>query len=147
MAVKDEYYTIAEACKELGVTRQTIYRWIKLGTLTVEKIGRETLIEKEQVENHAMERANEAVEDYIERKIIAGIREKYGYSKGLPMKVTRREATNSNFYYNFEVNRSDGGKDMIRVQVGSPIELIHGGKLVMNIKKITRKRDNKKIEE
>ena len=40
MALKDKYLTISEAAKELGVTRQSISRWIKEGRVTAEKIGR-----------------------------------------------------------------------------------------------------------
>ena len=47
MAIKDDYFTLSEAARELGVTRQTISRWISQGKLTGERVGRETLIKKE----------------------------------------------------------------------------------------------------
>jgi excisionase family DNA binding protein len=52
MALKDKYYTISQAAKHVGVTRQTISRWIKEGRLHGERIGRETLIDKEEVNKH-----------------------------------------------------------------------------------------------
>lgn len=42
----DKYFTISQAAKEVGVTRQTISRWITTGLLPAEKIGREKLILK-----------------------------------------------------------------------------------------------------
>ncbi len=52
MAIKDEYFTISETAKELGVTRQTISRWVAKGKITTEKIGRERLIKKEDIEKY-----------------------------------------------------------------------------------------------
>ena len=46
MALKDMYYTISEAARELGVSRQTIYRWIADGKVPTEKIGGVMLVEK-----------------------------------------------------------------------------------------------------
>ncbi len=49
MSLKDSYFTVSEVAKELGVTRQTISRWIADGKLVAETIGREKLIDKKQV--------------------------------------------------------------------------------------------------
>ncbi len=49
MALKDNYFTISEAARELNVTRQTISRWVANGKLAGEKIGRETLINKKDL--------------------------------------------------------------------------------------------------
>lgn len=49
MALSDEYFTISQAAEQVGVTRQTIARWIKEGRLTAERIGRECLIPKQLV--------------------------------------------------------------------------------------------------
>jgi excisionase family DNA binding protein len=46
MAIKDEYFTISEAARALGVTRQTVSRWIKKGRIDSESVGREILIKK-----------------------------------------------------------------------------------------------------
>ena len=46
MAIKDSYYTVSQAAKELGVTRQSISRWLNTGVLSAEKVGREKLIPK-----------------------------------------------------------------------------------------------------
>jgi len=49
MALKDNYFTISEAARELNVTRQTISRWVANGRLAGEKIGRETLISRKEL--------------------------------------------------------------------------------------------------
>ena len=49
MAIKDQYFTISEAAKQLNVTRQTISRWVSRGKIPGEKVGRETLIKKEDL--------------------------------------------------------------------------------------------------
>ena len=38
MAIKDVYFTMAEAAKELNVSRQTIYRWIADKKFPIEKM-------------------------------------------------------------------------------------------------------------
>lgn len=47
MALKDRYYTISDVAETVGVTRQTVSRWIKQNKLKAEKIGRESLIERD----------------------------------------------------------------------------------------------------
>jgi excisionase family DNA binding protein len=47
MALKDEYFTISQAAKELATTRQTVARWIESGNMPAEKVGREKLIPRE----------------------------------------------------------------------------------------------------
>lgn len=49
MAISDNYYSIAQAAEHSGLTRQTIYRWIKGGNLNVERAGREGLILKKDI--------------------------------------------------------------------------------------------------
>ncbi len=49
MALKDQYMTISQAAKYLGVTRQTVSRWLSAGELSAEKVGRERLIPKGEV--------------------------------------------------------------------------------------------------
>lgn len=49
MALKDNYFTVSQASEYLGVTRQTISRWIEEGSIAAEKVGREKLISKEEL--------------------------------------------------------------------------------------------------
>lgn len=85
MAVKDNYYTVAEAAGELDVTRQTIYRWIKNGILEAEKIGRETLIEKAEIFRYRDKKVGDWLygifNNNLERNNYMQIREHLGYDK------------------------------------------------------------------
>jgi excisionase family DNA binding protein len=52
MALKDEYLTVTQAASKLGVTRQTVYRWIANNQLATEKIGREILVSKKVINDY-----------------------------------------------------------------------------------------------
>lgn len=45
-----DFYTLGDAAKVVGVSRVTLWRWIKSGKLEVVRVGREVLIEKRLVE-------------------------------------------------------------------------------------------------
>jgi excisionase family DNA binding protein len=49
--LKDRYMTISQAAKELGITRQTVSRWIREGKIEAEQVGREKLIGRENLVN------------------------------------------------------------------------------------------------
>ncbi len=65
MALKDKYVTITQAAKQLGVTRQTISRWIVKGRVPGEKIGRETLIKKKDLYKYHIMKLTYAATDSI----------------------------------------------------------------------------------
>jgi len=65
MALKDDYITITEAAKQLKVTRQTISRWVAKGYVPGEKIGRETLIKKKDLQKYHRWKLSEAAADSI----------------------------------------------------------------------------------
>jgi len=46
----DNYFTVTQASNYLMVTRQTIHRWIKDGQFNTERVGRECLIAKSEIE-------------------------------------------------------------------------------------------------
>ena len=48
--VRNEYFTLGEAAKELSVSKVTIWRWINTGKIDADRIGREVLIEKSIIE-------------------------------------------------------------------------------------------------
>lgn len=47
--VNAEYFTYAEAVSELGISKMSLWRWIRRGKVEVEKLGREVFILKSQV--------------------------------------------------------------------------------------------------
>lgn len=81
MALKDRYFTVAEAAKELGVTRQTISRWIKGGKIAADRVGRVALIEKKELHQFHRKRLSEAAADNI-IALVYGKLEEYFREKG-----------------------------------------------------------------
>ncbi len=65
MALKDNYVTITQAAKQLGVTRQTISRWLAKGKVPGEKIGRETLIKKKDLHKYHIMKLTDTATDSI----------------------------------------------------------------------------------
>jgi excisionase family DNA binding protein len=45
-----EFISLNEAVKLMGVDRSTLYRWGKAGKITLYKKGRNTLVDKEELE-------------------------------------------------------------------------------------------------
>lgn len=81
MALRDKYFTISEAAKGLGVTRQTISRWINNEFVPAEKIGRETLIKKTDLQKYLLERYTEAAKVSV-MNLFKAIAENYYQEKG-----------------------------------------------------------------
>ena len=50
--LKDEYFTISQLAEYVGVSRMTIYRWIRDGLIEVEVIGRERIVSKTSITSH-----------------------------------------------------------------------------------------------
>ena len=48
--VQEKFFTYAEAAKALGISKVSLWRWIRDGKLETYRIGREVLIEKTEVE-------------------------------------------------------------------------------------------------
>jgi excisionase family DNA binding protein len=66
MQITDYFLTISQTAKLLNVTRQTISRWVKVGQLNSQHIGREVLISKREIECLFKERIKRAEEAYAE---------------------------------------------------------------------------------
>lgn len=49
MSLKERYCTLVQLADEIGVTRQTVHRWIVQKKLTAEKVGRERLIARTEI--------------------------------------------------------------------------------------------------
>lgn len=65
MGLKDTYFTISQAAKQMGVTRQTISRWIEEGKFPAEKIGREVLIKKDDLRKYHWDKLTEMAAENI----------------------------------------------------------------------------------
>jgi excisionase family DNA binding protein len=81
MALKDRYFSVSQAAKEIGVTRQAIHRWIASGKIPAEKVGRETLIAKKDLYKYYRWKLSETAADSIV-SLWLGIAEDYCREKG-----------------------------------------------------------------
>jgi excisionase family DNA binding protein len=86
MALKDSYFTVAQAAKELGVTRKTISRWLADGKLSAEKVGREKLIKRHDLNEFRYGKltiaAAERIYDLYKATIEDYLREKGRFPEG-----------------------------------------------------------------
>lgn len=135
MELKDKYYTISEAAQELGVTRQTISRWISEGRLVAETIGREKLIDKEQLDEFADIRISMLLARYVDRKLIAHIKKQYNYTK--EDAIERFGAKPKRDAIGYSIIRKDGTLERVWVYLGK-IEMSKDGLMKLEIKKVTK---------
>ena len=49
--IAEQFYTLAEAAKRLGVERHTVWRWIKAGRMDSQKVGGVVFIERRVVDD------------------------------------------------------------------------------------------------
>ncbi len=49
-AILSEFYTLGDAAKALGISRVTLWRWIRDGKLKGYRIGRQVLVEKKSID-------------------------------------------------------------------------------------------------
>ena len=107
MALKDKYLTISEAAKQIGVTRQTISRWITEHELPVEKIGRETLIEKRVLDRIHFTRIADTFDEAIILTFMEEIREEFHYSPDDEIKLVGDLL--------FEIKKKDGTLEKVKI--------------------------------
>jgi excisionase family DNA binding protein len=120
MALKDYYFTISEAAKELGVTRQTISRWIADGEIRAEKVGRETLIEKVELRQYRGKKLDQLLHKMMIGLAIDRLRAEYHYT--IDDVIEERGYTSDDWI--FSVRRSDGSREKILVgEVEAEVEL------------------------
>jgi excisionase family DNA binding protein len=106
MALQDEYSTISEAARDLGVTRQTVSRWIASGQLPAERIGREKLIKKEDIFAFSFNRNYEWLARAVPNLLIGHLRKDYEFTEG----ETLERLPNS---FDICVRKQDGTLDII----------------------------------
>lgn len=116
MALKDKYCTISEAAKEVGVTRQTVSRWIKDGKLPVEKIGRETLIEKKRIHEYAEFQRKMPFMTWSVKEALFAARKKYGYTSEDKIKFKNFKTEKDDGIFIFGAIRQDGVKELVNVR-------------------------------
>ena len=122
MAIKDQFFTLSEAAKELRVTRQTVYRWIEEKKITTEKIAGVVLIEKNIVKQYKEQRERESFGQLIAGKMLDTIKKKYVKKDTALLKTLPME----NGYVVIVIENTDG--TMKKVSVGGADIKIHIGR-------------------
>ncbi len=137
MALKDKYFTISEAAQEFGVTRQTISRWVASGKIPAQKIGRETLIEKTQLQRYGDDSLSRSLMAKFASNIIRYLREAYGYTNEdvIQLLGTKRWGTG----VEFSVTKKDGTCEKVSVDIGK-IEVSEDRRVSFEIKGVKKKR-------
>lgn len=78
--VKNDFYTYAEAARTLGITKVTLWRWIKSGKVMAYHLGREVLIEKDVIASFLDDTCDEGEINSMENLI--PYRDKLGRQRG-----------------------------------------------------------------
>ena len=122
VTLKDKYFAISETARELNVTRQTISRWIKQGRLSAERIGRETLITKREVQRLQHERVHESLVVYLA-----------GYFQQQPeyKKVVGLKPAKGNL--RFSAVSSHGNREILQVPIAT-IKMVKGESGIYHLK-------------
>jgi len=117
VGLKEDYLTISEAAEQIGVTRQTISRWLKGGELKSESLGRIRLVSKKDLLSFQKDKR---MTEIVDKKIVGGAREiirsKLGYSKDDEIEMVSVLNTTTSFsgYFVFVVSRKDDTLDKIK---------------------------------
>jgi excisionase family DNA binding protein len=109
MALRDNYFTISEAAKATGHSRQTISRWVATGKIPAEKVGRETLIERVELFQFIEQRNDIWFDKVLPLRLIDFFRKEYNYDKEDKIARVGDE-------YDFLVTKKDGTLEKIEVK-------------------------------
>ena len=121
MALKDDYFTISQAAKEFKVTRQTVSRWLSEDDITGEKVGRETLIHKGEIERFRLDRRMTADVERLMESIADYIRRIYGYSESDEVDFFKFDRKKADCFFNA---RKQGKEyEIIKVTIDKPEQI------------------------
>jgi excisionase family DNA binding protein len=147
MALKDKYFTVSDAARIAGVTRQTVSRWIAEGQLLAEKIGRQVLIEKKDFGDYLRRQNLYRMATQIIDGVGDRIRQEYNYTEEDKVKFLDLDSKKDIFH--FSVVRKDGTHEEVSVSVSKPEKLSSKGEpflligYKLPIKKMERRQSNK----
>ena len=121
MALKDKYFTVSEAAKELGVSRQTMYRLLTDAKIPTEKVGGVKLVTKKTIRKYKRKRESESFKKTMDAWAITEIKTKLGYTD----KDNVERVDNEKEHMVFIATREDGSQEKV---------LVGGLKLTFQIK-------------
>jgi len=142
MSIKDSYFTISEASKELGVSRQAISRWIAKGKIIAETVGREKLIAKDSLKGIKIKSSDSMLLRRIKTELSTKIREAYHYDE--KDKITSMQSFDNDNDMMFRVTRQNGDIDTIGVEFIKYKGLKVGSDLIFKLRLLGGDRKGKK---
>jgi len=147
MAIKDKYFTITEAARVAGVTRQTISRWISEGHLLAEKVGRQALIDKKDFGQYLMNQNVYRMAAQIIDCVAERIRQEYDYIEEDRVEFLKLDFKKDIFH--FSITRKDDIREIVSVSVAKPEKLSSKGEpfLLIGYKFPIKKMERSKIKE
>jgi len=120
MVIKDLYFTITEAAKELNVSRQTIYRWITDGKISTEKVGGIVFIEKNTIRDYARKKSYEAFSQMMDMQLEDTVRRKLGCNSEDKIKEIKAD---KNYVSTYIITHNNGTSEKVNIK---DIEVIMG---------------------
>lgn len=120
MALKDEYFTVSQAAKELKVTRQTISRWVAKKYVPAERVGRLALIKKKDLQKYRSWKIAETAADAILAMYLSEV-EDYCRGKGYITVPGHMEFAEDN---EVNIELTDEDKDEITNRLKPKIEAL-----------------------
>lgn len=142
MVLKEKYFTISEAAEKLGVTRQTLSRWVKQRKFPVERIGRETLIEKARLQTYTLNELQDDIARLIIRLLAFYVEVAYQYTRRDIIKLVN---IGKNGVFHFSVVRKDGTEERVNVRTQMEMSKEARGHPVFRIKEIWQVTDEGKV--
>ncbi len=119
MALKDDYVTVSQAASLIGVTRQTISRWVKQSKISGEKIGREVLISRNELDKYRSNIRDRFVQNVTDA-VIDVIRQRFKYSEKDKIEPIYSsscyEEEHRENVLNFSVKRKDGSYSEVQTR-------------------------------
>ena len=142
----ETFYDIPQAATELGVSRQTIYRWINSGKLPIERVGKEILIGKDTLYGLEDLRLVSLIRQNIIRKLRHEAEQYHWLDENKQNEVvltTELKGYKSNVY-TFELTLNNGKKRKIVICIGEIKVSIDEAEPVIRVEIISIIIDSKK---
>lgn len=124
MTLKDSYSTLSEAAKEFKVTRQTVARWVSDGDISAEKIGRETLIPKSEIERFSLVRMMSEDIEQLKERTISYIQKKYPNTESDGITLINFDGKSRAASLTFSSQTKGNKYEIININIGRPDPIV-----------------------
>jgi excisionase family DNA binding protein len=112
VGLKDLYFTIAEAAKELKVSKQTVYRWIEDEKIPTEKIGGIVLVEKKEIQKKVTKKVIDTLTSSFDNTIVEFLKKHLKLNENDIVQSSQNE----NDTFSFLVTHKNGDKSKVAIE-------------------------------